>query len=446
MDEFSEDLDDFSQAAEQDSLDVDQPSETEAAAISASEPKIICVNNMDEFIGKLDDFSQAAEQDSLDVDQLMQFLAVNNAYLERGICELALQDLSIYHFEPDLSEKFHTLYLKASEAKGEDETLKQLHRLSEVAQRPLGQLQGIPLANIMIHLSKQELGRAAQVSKKWQRATKLAKLFSINNNFELSLKQQGIQTIPDLFEFCQKNKELTCLNLREFEIDNDQLKELVGSYPHLKRLMINSKEIDDKGLEILKVLDNLEDLVLAGCEKITDKGLENLQRLVNLKMLCLTRCTQITDKGLENLQKLVNLKSLALISCTQITDKGLENLKQLVNLKSLELDGCNNITCIENLQGLVNLKILCLDDCNQITDKGLEILKELVKLEQLSLDGCNKITDVKGLKQLLNLEAINMGGCMQTTDQCLENLQGLVNLKVLLLGNCIQIMIRASKA
>lgn len=111
------------------------PSISKDNPLSSTELKKIPVNNMNEFLGKLDNFSKAADQKNLDVDQLIQFLVINQGHVEMCLSQLAQKDLSVYDFKPDIAEKCHTLYLKASEVK-KDETLEKLHQLAKVLQRP----------------------------------------------------------------------------------------------------------------------------------------------------------------------------------------------------------------------------------------------------------------------------------------------------------------------
>ena len=66
--------------------------------------------------------------------------------------------------------------------------------------------------------------------------------------------------------------------------------------------------VGNEGLEHLKGLMNLEDLILMSCQ-IDDNGLANLDGLKNLKRLNLDHC-KITDDGLAHLAPLKNLEFL----------------------------------------------------------------------------------------------------------------------------------------
>lgn len=211
------------------------------------------------------------------------------------------------------------------------------------------------------------------------------------------------------------------LDLRNFSLENQDIKEIINYCPYLEKLDFSSKGSlsSAQWLEYLKTLVSLKHLNLSGCREIEDWDLEHLKGLTSLKSLNLYECVQITDQGLEHLKDLTSLRKLNLHGCHHITDQGLKHLKNLISLRDLELGKCN-ITDdgLEYLKDLTSLKYLDLAGCKKITDEGLKHVENLTSLQHLDLLGCDKITDegLKYLEALVSLTYLNLVGCNHITD------------------------------
>jgi hypothetical protein len=114
------------------------------------------------------------------------------------------------------------------------------------------------------------------------------------------------------------------------------LQQLIGEdfFHNVTYVHLGGEKVSDQNLEHLKVLDQVEDLILDDSH-ITDAGLDDIKGLKQLIRLSLVN-TQVTDAGLLSLEGLEKLRFLSL-SRTAITDAGLEHLKGLRRLKRLDV-------------------------------------------------------------------------------------------------------------
>jgi len=200
------------------------------------------------------------------------------------------------------------------------------------------------------------------------------------------------------------------------------LRKVLGDdlFANVTRVDLSRSEISDAGLEHLKGLAHLRDLVLHDTA-VTDAGLEHLKGLTHLSSLILDG-TKVSDVGLRHLQGLTDLKCLSL-DRTRVTDAGLEHLKGLIHLRALYLDDTKvTDTGLQHLQGLTDLEILSLR-VTTVGDAGLEHLKGMRRLRKLLLAGTN-VSDVglEHLKGLTELRSLYLAGT-NVTQAGAKNLQ-----------------------
>jgi Leucine-rich repeat (LRR) protein len=139
------------------------------------------------------------------------------------------------------------------------------------------------------------------------------------------------------------------------------------------RLSLASTDITDspaRSPQATRILD-------LGSTDLTDAGLEPLKALMNLKELIL-RDARFTDRGLAHLAGLTNLRTLDLVR-TRISDAGLASLSGLDHLTTLRL-GYAEVTDA----GLTELADLSLDS-TLITDKSTPQLRLWTKVKSLNL-------------------------------------------------------------
>jgi Leucine-rich repeat (LRR) protein len=129
--------------------------------------------------------------------------------------------------------------------------------------------------------------------------------------------------------------------LAELSIGGDQINDsglqFLKLLPGLRRLDLHgvqrtdsglwSVSLTDAGLEAVTALSHVQELNLAG-SRITDLGMAKLSSLQDLRMLDLS-ATQITAKGLESLAGLKNLRKLVLWKCARVDDAALPVLRRL---------------------------------------------------------------------------------------------------------------------
>ena len=211
-------------------------------------------------------------------------------------------------------------------------------------------------------------------------------------------------------------------------VDSD-MKE-VANLVKLLSLDLRNSKITNAGLEHLKSMSQLEELVLMDTP-ITDAGLEQIKNMTKLQSLNLNN-TKITDTSLESLKGLTELKNLYLVN-TKISDAGMEHIKSMTKLQGLGLHNTKiTDTGLEFLKGLTELTGLDLAN-TEITDAGLKNLKEMHKLQTLWVSGTN-ITD-KGLEHiqgLITLQTIVLQ-TPQITDDGIGNLKNMTGLQRLIL-------------
>ncbi len=214
------------------------------------------------------------------------------------------------------------------------------------------------------------------------------------------------------------------------KVDDAGLEHLKG-LNKLTELVLDGTQVSDAGLVRLKGLTELTELYL-NRTRVSDAGLEHLKGLTKLTHLHLSG-TQVSDAGLDRVKALTNLKDLAL-GGTQVSNAGLKHLKGLTNLTNLTLWTTRvSDTGLEDLKGLTNLTRLDLSN-TQVSDAGLDHLKGLTNLSGLYLDG-TQVSDagLDHLKGLTNLTGLVLGGT-QVSDAGLDHLKGLTNLTGLVLG------------
>ncbi len=168
----------------------------------------------------------------------------------------------------------------------------------------------------------------------------------------------------------------------------------------LKLLWIQHTSISDNGLEKLKSLDKLEELLFNGNRDpgITSDGLRHLQQFPNLKQLYLYDI-KLNQAGLKHLGALTKLEQLTIRplvisdNTLKVDETELRHLSKLNNLKSLHLSNIqitdNGMKYLSDLTSLEKLTIYTLKP--QITDEGLKYLVDNKKLKSLTISAL--ITD-----------------------------------------------------
>jgi len=232
-----------------------------------------------------------------------------------------------------------------------------------------------------------------------------------------SMSQVSNATLKIIAAHC-RNLELLNINWCT-NCDNRGLLKVIQSCPNLTDLRASEvRGLDDPELALeLYNRNNVERLILAGCESLTDESLEIMVRGVNPKVDILTdrvmvpprrwrhldisECHQLTDRGLKALAHNVPfIEGLKLCKDASLTDDGLLDLmSSMPRLTHLELEELENLTNevmikLAKSPAAKTLEHLSISYCDQIGDVGvLPILKSCHELKSLCLDN-TRISDL----------------------------------------------------
>jgi hypothetical protein len=160
----------------------------------------------------------------------------------------------------------------------------------------------------------------------------------------------------------------------------------LNSEGRAKVVDLSSKPVGDSDLVLLEGLEALEDLDLSGTD-VTDAGLVHISDLTSLRKLNvgagLMKPSNLTDAGLEQLKNLHQLEQLVL-SGAKITDDGLAQLAPLKNLQRLYLFQTRITDAgLEHLEGLQNLEILRVGRTAVTQEAAEEFQAKMPKLTRL---------------------------------------------------------------
>lgn len=201
---------------------------------------------------------------------------------------------------------------------------------------------------------------------------------------------------------------LRVLRLSATHMKDDDLK-FVSKNPDLRNLVLNANPVSARGVAHLANLKQLESLDLANT-RCDAAAMRELRNLPNLKHLYLYNSPYIDDKALEVVATLSNLEQLA-VDDTKVTGKGIACLRRLPKLWSLSLQKLGlTDSDITSLKNFPNLSIVKLAE-DRITSDGVKELSRIPRLVELDLE-YNPVDDkaIPYLLKMANLERLNLGG------------------------------------
>uniref|UniRef100_J3NAR5 F-box/LRR-repeat protein 15-like leucin rich repeat domain-containing protein n=1 Tax=Oryza brachyantha TaxID=4533 RepID=J3NAR5_ORYBR len=147
-------------------------------------------------------------------------------------------------------------------------------------------------------------------------------------------------------------------------------------------------------------LQNLQVLLLVGCNGIDDDALSSLDQQCSrsLQVLDMSNSCNITHVGIMSVVKAMpNLLELNLSYCSPVTPPMSSSFKLICKLRTLKLDGCQFMADGLKLIGksCISLRELSLSKCSGVTDTDLSfVVSRLKNLLKLDVTCCRKITDV----------------------------------------------------
>lgn len=160
--------------------------------------------------------------------------------------------------------------------------------------------------------------------------------------------------------------------------DDAGVKELVGSAPGLRRLILEFTKVSDEGLKHLAKLRSLEEITIRSAE-VTDEGIIYLTSLPNVKTLNLDHLN-LDGACLADFHR---FRYLNVLDLTRVPLRD-ESLKYLVPVKSLRrlslMESTVGDSGLVHLSKMAHLEALNLS-ATRITDGGLVFLEPLKQLK-----------------------------------------------------------------
>ena len=197
---------------------------------------------------------------------------------------------------------------------------------------------------------------------------------SLTSNSIMELKKYGLKKLG-LADIVMNRDHMVALStlsgLEELHFIDNHIKDN-RLYAELKKLgslrllLINSKDLDKNGIEVISSSTDLEGLSLSGCSRIDDSSVAAISRMKNLKRLSVSD-TSVTREGILMLLKLLELEVLSIANCS--CDK--DCMKALVSRKmqKISVRKCKlNEEDVLMLAGIPTLKFLDCRDIPSITN------------------------------------------------------------------------------
>lgn len=208
---------------------------------------------------------------------------------------------------------------------------------------------------------------------------------------------------------------------------------------YLRTLKIDMAHFNDRGMENVSNLTQLENLDTHWVESTTDRGITYLKNLPNLKQLDIAHA-KLNDKAMLDLRQISRLESLYL-PYSGITDEGFKHIAQLNNLRYLRSNSSSGSPLTDkslySIGTLTNLEELGIAG-KGFTDEGMKHIAKLTKLKRLSLFRAGQVTN-KGLIELASLKSLNyLSLSCRVPISALKSFNNLKNLYFLSLRNIHQ--------
>lgn len=256
------------------------------------------------------------------------------------------------------------------------------------------------MARILSLLPPDEYKKAGEVFKGNVPLTQ-SYIDKINSDPEQSLKELGLTDVPNLITFLEEHgSKLKKLNLSEFIISNQEIKEIVKNCPRLEQLKLSAFNLDDEGIaEIAVGCRMLTSLDIIHCNQVTDRGVDVLvEGLSSLKALHISHAYKVTGSGVDKITiGLPELTALTIRDSYLISQEGFRAIaERLKGLTSLNL-GYTNITNTEVEQiarSLKELTTLNLDNCSRLNGRIIGVIAtEMPQLKSLDCSYNSSILD-----------------------------------------------------
>ncbi|KAI0448036.1 F-box domain-containing protein [Xylaria telfairii] len=268
-------------------------------------------------------------------------------------------------------------------------------------------------AEVLVTACKNLVNASLEGCRNFQRSTLHDLIRSNNKLANLNLTSMSAVTNSTCKIISQHCLHLETLNVSWCKyMDAKGIKMLVLGCPKLKDLRASEIRGFDT-FEVAKAIfktNNLERLVLSGCNDLTDDVLKTMIHGVRPEIDILT------DRPIVPPRK---LRHLDLSRCSQLTDRGIKVLGHLVpDLEGLQLNGCielTNTALVPIITSTPRLTHLELEDLSELTNdffsKHLAQAPCAAKLQHLSVSYCENIGNAGLLpvfKNCVSLQSVDM--------------------------------------
>ncbi|XP_074320610.1 uncharacterized protein LOC141657323 isoform X2 [Silene latifolia] len=168
------------------------------------------------------------------------------------------------------------------------------------------------------------------------------------------------------------------------------------------------------------LLPDLQELHLSACKSLGTLWETNkIGRLKSLKRLHIQDCPQLAYLP-NSMKRLVNLNELVIANCDKLDlDQG-EGLNDLKSLQSLEISGIPRLTCLPDaiISAATSLEYFLLRDCIQLVQLPNWLLSFKI-LQSFAIYNCPMLLTLpEGVYHLKNLKELKIKGCPHLSRWC----------------------------
>jgi hypothetical protein len=197
----------------------------------------------------------------------------------------------------------------------------------------------------------------------------------------------------------------------------------IAAMPGLNDIWIQAEGLTDEGLKPLARMSNLKLLMIGG--NFTSDGLESISELTGLTWLAIDKPrgvpSKIDDRGMQRLKKLTNLERLFLTG-PDISDDGLVVLQDMTKLEQISITHGSRVTGtgfarLDKLKSLSSIEL----EGTPIDDRGLESFPVFPSLWRLTLGKNIRGPGLKSLGKHPKLERVDLQEC-ELTPSAIEDL------------------------
>lgn len=250
------------------------------------------------------------------------------------------------------------------------------------------------------------------------------------------LNLQGSR-VKKLMDIIHELPHLKSLNLSMCSIHASHIHNLPSLSKTLKYL--NLSDNDDIGLEEMKIVSKLENLItlkLNNCTDLDHEAIKVISNMKSLKHLFLANCVGLCDEAFKHIGKMTQLRVLKCRGC-KLTEKGLYYIKDLKNLIFLDVKGSNLNWTKDSLKIIRSYSALeKLYSNGMFTDYQIKYISQLKRLINLKFDGYMSDETVDMIASMKRLKKLEISDCLSLTGEKINKFFDLVGMEQFKLEGC----------